>query len=256
MGGADLRFSGRSALVTGGAGAGLGFSIARRLASEGARVAIVDRHERRTTEAVDRLGSEFGGAAAAGFVLDVADREVVAQRWPEIARFLGTIDVLVNNAATNALGPPSELTDSDWDRVLALNLTACFTLIRAALPGMQERGRGAIVNVSSIAAFGHGAGNNAPYAASKAGLNALTRSVAVAAGPYGVRCNAVAPGLMEGPFLAGRRDQFQDQLERTPLRRFAEPGDVAAVIAFLASDDARHVTGEVVNVSGGVSLRP
>jgi NAD(P)-dependent dehydrogenase (short-subunit alcohol dehydrogenase family) len=251
-----VRFSGRSVLVTGGAGPGLGLAIAQRFASEGARLAIVDRHEGRTDAAVERLRAEFGAEAAAGFAIDVASREAVAAKFPAIERFLDGADVLVNNAATNALGPPSEIADADWDRVLALNLTACFTLIRAVLPGMQQRRQGAIVNVSSIASLGHGAGNNAPYASSKAGLNAMTRSVAVSAGPYGVRCNAVAPGLIEGPFLDERREQFQEQLERTPLRRFAQPADVAAVIAFLASDDARHVTGEVVNVSGGIYMRP
>ena len=250
-----MRFAGRTGIVTGAAGAGLGLAVAERLLSEGARVAIVDRHPGRTAETAARLVAEHGADRVAGFVVDVTDREGLASGLEEVEAFLGSVDVLVNNAATNALGPLAEIGDEDWDRVLALNLTACFATTRALLGGMKERGRGAIVNVSSIAAFGHGSGNNAPYSASKAGLNALTRAVAVEGGPHGVRCNAVAPGLMEGPFLEARREQYQDQLDQTPLGRFAEPSDVAAVIAFLASDDARHVTGEVINVSGGIYLR-
>jgi len=250
-----VRFAGRNAIVTGAAGAGLGLAVAERLLSEGARVAVLDRHPERTAGAAARLADAHGAERVAGFVVDVTDRAGLASGLEEIERFLGNVDVLVNNAATNSLGPLGEVADEDWDRVLELNLTACFATTRAVLGGMKERGRGAIVNVSSIAAFGHGSGNNAPYSASKAGLNALTRSVAVEGGPHGVRCNAVAPGLIEGPFLAARRDEYREQLERTPLRRFAEPEDVAAVIAFLASDDARHVTGEVINVSGGIYLR-
>ena len=251
-----LRFEGSVALVTGAAGGGLGYAVAERLLFEGARVAVVDRHEARTEEAAARLAGRFGEDRVTGFVLDVTQSEAIAPALAAVERSLGTLDVLVNNAATNALGPLAEISDDDWGRVLSLNLTACFALTRAVLPGMKVRGRGAIVNVSSIAAFGHGSGNNAPYSASKAGLNALTRSVAVEGGPSGVRCNAVAPGLMEGPFLSARREEYRDQLERTPLGRFAEPADVASVVAFLASEDARHVTGEVINVSGGIYLKP
>jgi len=251
-----LRFGGRSGLVTGAAGGGVGFATAHRLLSEGARVAVIDRHEERTSEAVERLAGEFGQSRVAGFVTDLADRDALGHWLPEVERFLGPIDLLVNNAATNVLGPLVDVSNEAWDRVIGLNLTACFTLARAVLPGMLARGRGAIVNVSSIAAFGHGVENNTPYAASKAGLNALTRSLAVEGGPFGVRCNGVAPGLIEGPFLSARREDYREDLEQTPLRRFADPADVAAVITFLASDDARHVTGEVVNVSGGLYLRP
>jgi 3-oxoacyl-[acyl-carrier protein] reductase len=146
-----------------------------------------------------------------------------------------------------------------WDRVLTVDLTAAFHLIRLVLPGMIERHRGSIVNVASIAGWLGDAneGREAPYASAKAALFSLTRSVAFEGGPHGVRCNAVAPGLIWTKFVARYEDQFAPEIERTPVRRFGQPEEVAELIAFLASDKrSGFITGEAINISGGWYMRP
>jgi NAD(P)-dependent dehydrogenase (short-subunit alcohol dehydrogenase family) len=143
----------------------------------------------------------------------------------------------------------------DWERTLDVDLTGPWRLCRAVLPAMIAAGRGAIVNVTSVAAY-VGANGEGPYAAAKAGLHSLTRTIASEAGSTGVRCNAVAPGLVRSRFLDTHRDQFASELERIPLGRFAEADEVARVIEFLVSDAASYVTGEIINVSGGWYFRP
>lgn len=242
-------FEGRVALVTGGAGDGIGSATALRLARDGAAVAIVDSHERRTREWSERIAAETG-ARVLGLPADVADRAGVDALLARVESELGAVDLLVNNAAVNVLGELSDLDPADWDRVVAVDLTACFYLIRRTLPAMKERGRGAIVNVSSVAAW-LGNGREGPYAASKAALHSLTRSVAHEAGPFGVRCNAVATGIVWSKFVRRYEERLRGELERTPLRRFGEPEEVAEAIAWLASSRSGFVTGEVLNVSGG-----
>ena len=248
------RFEGRVALVTGAAGGGIGEASARRLAEEGAAIVLTDRHEGRTQEVALRLREELG-ARVEGLPLDVSDRDAIDRVVGEAESAVGPLDVLVNNAGINIMGAIHEMAPEDWDTSLAVDLTGPQHLCRRVLPGMMERGGGAIVNVSSVAGFGHATGRDGAYAVAKAGLNALTRAIALQGGPEGVRCNAVAPGLVWTRFTRKFADTYDDQLQRTPLRRFAEPGDIASVVAFLASDDARHVTGEVINVSGGVYMR-
>jgi 3-oxoacyl-[acyl-carrier protein] reductase len=121
---------------------------------------------------------------------------------------------------------------------------------------MRENGRGSIVNVSSVAAYNGGRGREGPYSAAKAGLHEVTRSVAIEAGPYGIRCNAVAPGIINSRFLDKHRERFEVEINATPLRRFGDPQDVANVVAFLVSDESSFITGEVITVSGGWYLRP
>jgi NAD(P)-dependent dehydrogenase (short-subunit alcohol dehydrogenase family) len=241
-------------LVTGAAGGGIGQATVRRLAKEGATVALSDRHEGRTAAAVEALSSE-AETRVEGFVLDVSDRAGIERVVADVESRLGGIDILVNNAGINVQAPIHEISPEDWDASLAVDLSGPQHLCRCVLPGMLLRGRGAIVNVSSIAAYGFATELDATYAVAKAGLNALTRAVALQGGPGGVRCNAVAPGLVWTRFTRKHADQYAEQLERTPLRRFAEPEDIAGVICFLCGDDARHMTGEVLNVSGGVYMR-
>jgi NAD(P)-dependent dehydrogenase (short-subunit alcohol dehydrogenase family) len=246
--------AGRVALVTGAAGGGIGQATVRRLASEGASVALTDRHERRTAECAEAISQELE-ARVEGFVLDVADRDAIERVVGEVESRLGGIDILVNNAGINAQARIHETPPEDWDASLAVDLSGPQHLCRCVLPGMMSRGRGAIVNVSSIASFGFATELDASYAVAKAGLNALTRAVALEGGPHGVRCNAVAPGLVWTRFTRKHAANYEEQLRRTPLRRFAEPEDIAGVIRFLCSDDSRHMTGEVLNVSGGVYMR-
>ena len=248
------RLEGRVALVTGAAGAGIGRATALRLAREGASVAVTDAHQRRTGETADELRKEFGDRVI-GLPLDVVDRARVDEVLALVEDRLGPLDILVNNAAINVLAPLSEYRPEDWDRVLDVDLTACFYLIRRALPGMMERGRGAIVNVSSVAGWLTGGGREGPYAAAKAALMALTRTVAFEGGPRGVRCNAVAPGIVWSKFVEKYADSFSGEIERTPLRRLGQPEDVASAIAFLLSDESSFITGETLNVSGGWYMR-
>jgi NAD(P)-dependent dehydrogenase (short-subunit alcohol dehydrogenase family) len=245
--------AGQVALVTGAAGEGIGRATARKLLALGAAVAVTDSHERRTKETAEALAAEFG-ARVAGFVLDVGQRERIAAVCDDVERTLGPIDVLVNNAAINVLVPVSEYRQEDWDHVMEVDLTGCFVLIRRLLPGMKQRRRGSIVNVTSVAAF-IGNAREGPYAAAKAALHSLTRSVAVEGGPFGVRANAVAPGIIASRFVSRDAARYEALAEQAPLRRIGRAEEVAEAIAFLASERSSYVTGEVLNVSGGWYMR-
>ena len=249
------QFDGRVAFITGAAGAGIGQACARRLAGEGAAVAVTDVHERRTHEVTEALAKEHGERVR-GYVLDVTDRAGCDAVIAQVERELGPIDILVNNAAINILGPVSEYDPEDWDRVLDVDLTACFYLCRRLLPGMKQRERGWIVNISSVAGYLAGGGREGPYGAAKAGLNSITRGIAFEAGPSGVRCNAVAPGIVWSKFVERHAESFRHDIERTPLRRFGTPEDIANAVAWLCSDESSFVTGETLNVSGGWYMRP
>lgn len=250
-------FENKVALVTGGAGAGIGSNTVRRIAIDGGAVAVVDIHERRCRSVAEEIAKETG-ARVLPFPGDIADRDRMTAVIAEIESSLGPIDVLVNNAAENVLAPIREFTMQNWDRVLDVDLTAAFNLTRMLLPGMIDRRRGAIVNISSIAGWLGDAneGREAPYACAKAALFGLTRSVAFEGGPFGVRCNAVAPGLIWTKFVARYEEQFRPDIEKTPLRRFGKPEEVAELVAFLASDRSAFITGEAINISGGWYMRP
>jgi NAD(P)-dependent dehydrogenase (short-subunit alcohol dehydrogenase family) len=144
---------------------------------------------------------------------------------------------------------------ADWDRTMAVDLSGPWYLCRAVLPGMYEAGQGSIVNVTSVAGF-LGGGREGPYAAAKAALHSLTRTIAVEGGPRGVRANAVAPGIIESKFVTKHRANFDTAVAETPLRRIGRASEVASVVSFLCSDDAGFVTGEIVTVAGGWYLRP
>ena len=247
-----LRLQGRVAVITGAAGAGIGSATARRLAAEGAAVVVTDTSERRVTETTRSL--KDSGAVALGLTMDVSDRSAVNDAVDRINEQLGPIDILINSAAINILGPVHELSSSDWDQMIAANLSGPWYVIRTVLPGMMELNRGSIVNIASVAAY-MPAGAGAAYAATKAALISLTRSVASEAGIFGVRCNAVAPGIVESRFFDKQRDQLAPEIGRTPLRRFARPEEVANTIAFLVSDESAFITGETIAVSGGWYMR-
>jgi 2-hydroxycyclohexanecarboxyl-CoA dehydrogenase len=248
-----MRLDGKIALVTGGA-SGIGAATARRLAAEGARVAIGDLNE----DGAREVAGELDGFACA---LDVRDTPSVYAAVSAVVDELGDIDVLVNNAGTDMFAFFVNSNEELWDFVLGVNLRGVLGVTHAVLPRMQERRTGCIVNVASEAGR-VGSQGSAVYSAAKAGVIGFTKAIAREAARYRVRCNAVAPGPIETPLLnsaplmlgeIGERLK-QAMVNATALGRTGQPEEVAAVITFLASEDASYVTGQTLNVSGGLSM--
>jgi NAD(P)-dependent dehydrogenase (short-subunit alcohol dehydrogenase family) len=244
---------GRVALVTGAGGAACGSAISRRLASEGANIIALDNHERRARDVAASIASEFGVKAVA-CVADISDRRVLDRALSAATEAIGPVDILVNNAAINIQGSIFDFSPDDFDHVLAVDLNACWYLIRQTIGKMRERGWGSIVNISSVAGYLGGAGREAPYGIAKAGLHDLTRGIALEGGPHNIRCNAIALGLVDSRFVQKYIEQFKGQIERVPLRRLATPQEVAEVVLFLVSERSSYITGEIINVSGGYML--
>lgn len=244
---------GRVALVTGGGGSGCGSAIARRLAREGAVIIVQDQSEYRARRAVSAIEAEIGARAVA-CVADLTDRRTLDHALAIAVAETGAVDIVVNNAAINVQGSIFDYSPEDFDRVLATDLSACWYVIRQTIGKMRELGRGSIVNISSIAGYLGGNGIEAPYGAAKAGLHDLTRGVALEGGPHNIRCNAIALGLVQTPFVEKDIDMYKPALARTPLRRFATTAEVAEAVLFLVSDRSSFITGEIINVSGGYLL--
>jgi 3-oxoacyl-[acyl-carrier protein] reductase len=244
-----MKLDGRKAVVT-GAGQGIGRAIAAKLAALGARVAVVDLNGE-AAEQVAREIEDMGGRATA-LPLDVADAEAVSAAFRTLADELDGIDILVNNAGITKDGLVARMSPDDWQKVLDVNLTGAFNCIRAVSRTMMSQRYGRIVNVSSIIGQIGNAGQ-ANYAASKAGLVALTKSVAKELASRGVTANAVAPGFIETGMTERLPEKVKEQyLSTILLRRFGRPEDVANVVAFLVCDEGDYVNGQTVNVDGGM----
>lgn len=246
---------GRSAVVTGGA-SGMGLATCRRLSQEGAAVAVLDLDGGAAERVAKELSTETAGAV--GVRADVSDRSEVDEAISEVRDQLGPIHVLVNCAGLSAFAPFATITGSDWERLLAVNLTGTFNCMQAVVPDMVAAGWGRIISIASLAGQ-TGCAHMAHYAAAKAGVLGLTKSVAREVGAMGVTVNAIAPGGINTPMLAAMMTGDlgvtpDDMGGPLPIGRVGEPEEIAATVAFLASDGAGYITGQVVAVNGGVFM--
>jgi 3-oxoacyl-[acyl-carrier protein] reductase len=242
----DLK--GKGALVTGASG-GIGGAIAKALHAQGANVAISGTNK----EKLDALAADLGSRV---FVLpcDLRDRAAVAKLGEEAEKALGQVDILVNNAGITHDNLFMRMKDEEWDDVIAVNLTSVFILCRAALRNMMRRRSGRIVNIASISGVigNPGQGN---YAASKAGLVGMTKSLAREVASRGITANCIAPGFIETPMTHALNEKQTEAIAGAiPAGSFGQPGDIAAAAVFLASDEARYITGETLHVNGGMVM--
>ena len=241
--------AGRAALVT-GAGRGLGRAISRRLAELGAWVVLGDVDAGALDETA-RLIKDQGGEVST-YVFDVSDADAVQSAFAHI----GQLEILVNNAGICPLTPSDEISEAEWDQVLAVNLKGAFLCIQTALPGLRTSGWGRVINIASLAGQMGGISVGVHYAASKAGLLGLTKAFARLLAPYGITVNAIAPGTIETDLTAGWPEQIRQDLQaKIPLGRFMQPEEVAEVVAFLCSPAAAVITGATIDVNAGLLMR-
>lgn len=243
----DLR--GRTAIVT-GAGRGIGYAIATAFVEHGAQVALLDR-DPAVVLAAERLGDQ-----AQGIVTDVAIAAEIDTAVNHVLHQWGRIDILVNNAAVLSSTPFLDLTPAEWERTLAVNLTAIYHTCRAVVPAMIATGYGRLITIASVAGKrGGGILGSAAYSAAKAGAIGLTKALARELAPYGITANTICPGPVETPLLSVMTPELRERAQRLiPLGRFALPAEVAAAAVFLASAEASFITGETIDVDGGLTM--
>jgi 3-oxoacyl-[acyl-carrier protein] reductase len=247
------KFKGRTAIVT-GAGQGIGRGIALCLAEHGANVVLIDLVDERLPEVVAEI--EAKGVQALGVQADVSNVDDVNRMVEQTIERFKRVDILVNNAGTAIMKTAVNQTEADWDAVLDLNLKGVFLCCQRVLREMIDQKSGAILNIASIAAMTYTV-PHVPYAASKAGVVALTRDLAYEVARHGVRVNAIAPGMIETPLMQGAvsEEQRKTYESNIPLGRFGQPEDIGEAVAFLVSDAASFITGVTLPVSGGSELR-
>lgn len=249
--------SGKTVIVTGGGG-GIGGATCRRLAAEGAKVAVFDRDLEGARKVAQ--GIQSTGGVATAFKCDITDRSQVDRAVAETIEQLGAIDVLVNNAGWDVFKPFTKTVPAEWEKLIAINLTGALHMLHAVLPGMAERKAGSIVNIASDAAR-VGSSGEAVYAACKGGIVALSKALAREHSRHNITVNVICPGPTDTALLAGvaegapNPEKLMEAFTRAiPLGRLGQPDDLAGAIAFFASDDASFITGQVLSVSGGLTM--
>lgn len=243
---------GKTALIT-GAARGIGKALALRFAQEGANIAftdlVIDENGKATEDEIAALGVK-----AKAYASNAADFEQTKEVVAQVLADFGTIDILVNNAGITKDGLMMRMTESQWDAVIAVNLKSAFNFIHACTPVMMRQRSGSIINMASVVGV-HGNAGQSNYAASKAGLIALAKSVAQEMGSRGIRANAIAPGFIETAMTAAlSEDVRKEWMKAIPLRRGGKPEDIADVATFLASDMSSYISGQVIQVDGGMNM--
>ena len=243
---------GKTAVIT-GAARGIGKAIALKFAQEGANIAfsdlVINEDAENTKKEIEALGVKV--VAYASNAADFAQTEEVVNK---IIEDFQSIDILVNNAGITKDGLMLRMSEAQWDAVINVNLKSAFNFIHASLPQMMKQRKGSIINMASVVGV-HGNAGQANYASSKAGLIALAKSVAQEMGPKGIRANAIAPGFIETAMTAALPEKVREEWKkRIPLRRGGTPEDIAEVATFLASDMSSYVTGQVIQIDGGMNM--
>ncbi len=242
---------GQVAVVTGGS-RGIGRAICLELARQGAHVAFLYAGNREAAEETLTSLREIGVPCAA-YCCDVSDADAVAKTFKALVGDMGTVDILVNNAGITRDKLAMMMQPQDFDRVLDVNLSGAFYCVKQVLPLMVKKRAGRIVNVASVSGL-MGNPGQCNYAAAKAGLIGLTKTLARELASRNITCNAVAPGFVETDMTASLSGQREALTERIPLRRFAKPEEIARLVAFLSSRDAAYITGEVIRIDGGLNI--
>jgi 2-hydroxycyclohexanecarboxyl-CoA dehydrogenase len=249
--------NGKTVIVTGGGG-GIGGASSRRFAEEGAKVAVFDMNLEAAQTVAD--GIRAAGGVAQAFQCDITQRAQVDAAVAAAEAALGPVDVLVNNAGWDVFKPFTKTMPAEWDKLIAINLTGALHMLHAVLPGMAERKAGRIVNIASDAARG-GSSGEAVYSACKGGLVALSKTLAREHARQNITVNVVCPGPTDTALLAGVAEGARDPAKlleafrsAIPLGRLGQPEDLASAIAFCGSDDAGFITGQVISVSGGLTM--
>ena len=246
-----MRLKDKVCIVTGSAG-GIGLATARRFAREGARVVVADLDAQLVAQRAAEI--EAAGGQVMGLRLDVTDRATMDALCVAVLERWGRIDVLVNNAGITRDARLAKMTDAQFDDVIAVNLKGVFECTQAVLPAMLAQGSGVVINASSVVGL-YGNFGQTNYAATKAGVIAFTKTCARELGPKGIRTAAVCPSFIATPILATiPQPVMAKMIKKVPLGRLGEPDEIAAVYAFLASDEASYVNGAVIEVSGGIQV--